>query len=51
MKKAAAADGYAEEYTEAMVNFIRNIPETGIDYGLMVVGHDPEVNDLGVYHI
>ena len=50
-EKAAAADGYAEEYTEAMVSFIRNIPETGIDYGLMVVGHDPEVNDLGVYHI
>ena len=37
-EKERGIDPYAEAYTAAAIRFIRNIPATGIDYGLMVTG-------------
>lgn len=35
-------DEYSPAYTAACASFIRSISQTGIDYGLMVTGYDPE---------
>lgn len=41
-EKVRGEDEYAEVYCAAAVCFIRNISKTGINYGVMVVGYDPE---------
>ena len=46
-ERLTGTDPYADAYTEAVIRFIENIPVTGIDYGLMVVGYDPaEKNEI-----
>lgn len=35
-------DAYSPAYTAACASFIRNISKTGVDYGLMIVGYDPD---------
>lgn len=41
-EKMRGEDEYVEDYCAAVVRFIRNISKTGIDYGVMVVGYDPD---------
>ena len=44
-------DPCAGDYTDAVIRLIRNISGTGIDYGLVVVGYDPENPEGGPYEI
>lgn len=41
-EKTREEDEYAEEYCAAAVRLIRNISNTGIDYGLLVAGYEPD---------
>lgn len=41
-EKMRAEDEYAQEYCAAVVRFIKNISKTGIDYGLIVTGYEPD---------
>lgn len=41
-EKVRTDDEYAESYCAAATLFIRNISRTGIDYGLIVVGYEPD---------
>lgn len=41
-------DIYSPEYTVACTSFIKSIGETGVDYGLMVVGYDS--NNINSYY-
>ena len=50
-EKTREEDPYAQEYTAAVIRLIRNISGTGIDYGLVVVGYDPENPEHGQYEI
>ena len=50
-EKERGIDPYAEAYTAAAIRFIRNIPATGIDYGLMVTGFEPGIEEHGQYEI
>lgn len=50
-EKMRKEDPYAEEYTAAVISLIRNIADTGIDYGLVVVGYDPEAPENEQYEI
>ena len=50
-EKTRDTDPWAEEYTAAMINFLNNVAETGIDYGLMVVGYDPSGPEHEQYKI
>lgn len=36
------ADAYSPMYTAACASFIKNISKTGVNYGLMIVGYDPD---------
>ncbi len=47
----AGSDEYAQEYCSAMVRFIDNIPETGINYGLVVAGYEQGVPRNEQYRI
>lgn len=40
-EKMRGKDEYVEDYCAAAVRFIRNISKTGIEYGVMMVGYDP----------
>lgn len=40
-EKVRADDEYADAYCAAAVRFINGIGQTGIDYGMMVVGYEP----------
>ena len=51
MENAAGTDPYAEDYCTAMIRFIKAIPDTGIDYGLIVVGFDYEAEAHDQYRI
>ena len=44
-------DPYAQEYCPAAIAFIRNIENTGIDYGLIVNGYEPGVSEHPRYRI
>lgn len=35
-------DAYSPVYTAACASFIKNIGKTGVNYGLMIVGYDPD---------
>ena len=50
-EKTRDTDPWAEEYTAAMINLLNNVAETGIDYGLMVVGYDPSGSEHEQYKI
>ena len=50
-EKARSEDEYAVEYCAAAVRFIKNISKTGINYGLMVVGYEPDALHHEQYHI
>ncbi len=41
-EKVRSDDEYAESYCAAATLFIKNIGKTGIDYGLIVVGYEPD---------
>ena len=41
-EKTREEDEHAEEYCAAAVRLIRNISNTGIDYGLLVAGYEPD---------
>ncbi|MDE7354932.1 MAG: TIR domain-containing protein [Acetatifactor sp.] len=41
-EKVRGTDEYAEEYCAAAVRLIRSISATGIDYGLLVAGYEPD---------
>lgn len=41
-EKVRADDEYAESYCACAALFIKNISRTGIDYGLIVVGYEPD---------
>lgn len=44
-------DEYAQKYCAATVRFIRSIGRTGIDYGLIVVGYEPDMPENEQYEI
>ncbi|MCI9083948.1 MAG: toll/interleukin-1 receptor domain-containing protein [Lachnospiraceae bacterium] len=50
-EKARSEDEYAVEYCAAAVRFIKNISKTGINYGLMVVGYEPDALHHEQYQI
>ena len=50
-EKVRGEDEYAEEYTAAAARLIRNISQTGIDYGMIIVGYEPGVSSHSQYKI
>lgn len=50
-EKTRGEDEYAEEYCAAAVRLIRNISNTGIDYGLLVTGYEPDLPHNEQYEI
>lgn len=50
-EKARGQDAYAELYVPAARRFIESVGQTGIDYGLMVVGYEPGQESHEQYEI
>ena len=50
-EKARGQDAYAELYVPAARRFIESVGQTGIDYGLMVVGYEPGQDSHEQYEI
>lgn len=50
-EKVRADDEYAESYCAAATLLIKNISKTGIDYGLIVVGYEPDKPQNEQYEI
>lgn len=50
-QKVRSTDKYADTYVPIVINFINNIKNTGIDYGVMVVGFEPNKTQHEIYKI
>lgn len=50
-QKVRAEDKYADTYVPAVIEFIKNIKNTGINYGVIVIGYEPNKTQHEIYKI